>query len=174
MREYFSAVDLRSYKLVNQLQERAVALRFFSLLSRTGDGHLYALAIAGLYIFGDRFEERILAVAVLAFALELPAFLILKNSIRRDRPCDVLLTSLKAVQPSDKFSMPSGHTSAAFLVATLIFVFAEPIAEVAFIWASLVGMSRVVLGVHYPSDVAAGAVLGVACALTSVEIILWV
>ena len=99
------------------------------------------------------------------------AFL-LKNSIRRDRPCDVLSTSRKAVQPSDKFSMPSGHTSAAFLVATLVFIFAEPMAEVAFIWASLVGMSRVVLGVHYPSDVAAGALLGIVCAVTSVEIIL--
>lgn len=172
MREYISAVDLRSYKLINQLQERAVVLKFFSLLSRTGDGHLYALAIAALYLFGDRFEERILAVAVLAFALELPAFFVLKNSIRRDRPCDVVETSRKAVQPSDKFSMPSGHTSAAFLVATLVFIFAEPMAEVAFVWASLVGMSRVVLGVHYPSDVAAGALLGIVCTATSVEILL--
>ena len=172
MREYISAVDLRSYKLINQLQERAVALRFFSLLSRTGDGHLYALAIAMLYLFGDRFEERILAVAVLAFALELPAFFVLKNSIRRDRPCDVLSTSRKAVQPSDKFSMPSGHTSAAFVVATLVFIFAEPMAEIAFVWASLVGMSRIVLGVHYPSDVAAGALLGIVCGVTSVEILI--
>ena len=172
MREYISAVDLRSYKLINQLQERAVVLKFFSLLSRTGDGHLYALAIAALYLFGDRFEERILAVAVLAFALELPAFFVLKNSIRRDRPCDVVGTSRKAVQPSDKFSMPSGHTSAAFLVATLVFIFAEPMAEVAFVWASLVGMSRVVLGVHYPSDVAAGALLGIVCTATSGEILL--
>ncbi len=172
MREYISAVDLRSYKLINQLQERAVALKFFSLLSRTGDGHLYALAIAMLYLFGDRFEERILAVAVLAFALELPAFFVLKNSIRRDRPCDVLSTSRKAVQPSDKFSMPSGHTSAAFVVATLVFIFAEPMAEIAFVWASLVGMSRIVLGVHYPSDVAAGALLGIVCGVTSVEILI--
>ena len=172
MREYISAVDLRSYTLINQLQDRAVVLKFFSLLSRTGDGHLYALAIAALYLFGDRFEERILAVAVLAFALELPAFFVLKNSIRRDRPCDVVGTSRKAVQPSDKFSMPSGHTSAAFLVATLVFIFAEPMAEVAFVWASLVGMSRVVLGVHYPSDVAAGALLGIVCTATSVEILL--
>lgn len=172
MREYISAVDLRSYKLINQLQERAVVLKFFSLLSRTGDGHLYALVIAVLYLFGDRFEERILAVAVLAFALELPAFFVLKNSIRRDRPCDVVATSRKAIQPSDKFSMPSGHTSAAFLVATLVFIFAEPMAEVAFVWASLVGISRVVLGVHYPSDVAAGALLGIVCAATSVEILL--
>ena len=172
MREYISAVDLRSYKLINQLQERAVALKFFSLLSRTGDGHLYALAIAMLYLFGDRFEERILAVAVLAFALELPAFFVLKNSIRRDRPCDVLSTSHKAVQPSDKFSMPSGHTSAAFVVATLVFIFAEPMAEIAFVWASLVGMSRIVLGVHYPSDVAAGALLGIVCGVTSVEILI--
>jgi undecaprenyl-diphosphatase len=172
VREYISAVDLRSYKLINQLQERAVALKFFSLLSRTGDGHLYALAIAMLYLFGDRFEERILAVAVLAFALELPAFFVLKNSIRRDRPCDVLSTSRKAVQPSDKFSMPSGHTSAAFVVATLVFIFAEPMAEIAFVWASLVGMSRIVLGVHYPSDVAAGALLGIVCGVTSVEILI--
>ena len=172
MREYISAVDLRSYKLINQLQERAVVLKFFSLLSRTGDGHLYALAIAMLYLFGDRFEERILAVAVLAFALELPAFFVLKNSIRRDRPCDVLSTSRKAVQPSDKFSMPSGHTSAAFVVATLVFIFAEPMAEIAFVWASLVGMSRIVLGVHYPSDVAAGALLGIVCGVTSVEILI--
>lgn len=172
MREYISAVDLRSYKLINQLQERAVALKFFSLLSRTGDGHLYALAIAMLYLFGDRFEERILAVAVLAFALELPAFFVLKNSIRRDRPCDVLSTSRKAVQPSDKFSMPSGHTSAAFVVATLVFIFAEPMAEIAFVWASLVGMSRIVLGVHYPSDVAAGALLGIVCGVTSMEILI--
>ena len=68
------------------------------------------------------------------------------------------------IQPSDKFSFPSGHTAAAFVMASLLTAFYPPVALVAYPLALAIGASRVTLGVHYPSDIVAGAVLGSGCA----------
>jgi undecaprenyl-diphosphatase len=73
------------------------------------------------------------------------------------------------IVPSDKFSFPSGHTAAAFLFAWMIHTIYPTFSVIAFIWAALVGLSRVLQGVHYPTDIVAGAALGSSCAYLSIN-----
>ena len=69
------------------------------------------------------------------------------------------------IRPSDKYSLPSGHTAAAFLMASLLAAFYPAMAVVVFVWAGCIGASRLLLGVHYLTDLIAGALLGSGCAL---------
>nr|WP_228517557.1 phosphatase PAP2 family protein [Aliidiomarina indica] len=101
--------------------------------------------------------------ALVAFAIEIPLFMGLKNLLRRDRPW--LRRKVKPViKPADRFSFPSGHATAAFLFAALVIASFPVWAPLFYGWATLVAISRVALGVHYPSDVIAGAILGTAIA----------
>ncbi len=72
---------------------------------------------------------------------------------------------LRGITPSDRYSLPSGHTAAAFLMATVLAASFPLWAPLLFTWAILVGASRLLLGVHYLSDLVAGALLGSGCAL---------
>lgn len=129
-------------------------------ISRTGDGYLYALAGA-LLAWLDPGRGRAFALAgVLAYTLERALYFLLKNGIQRDRPASRIDGYRAQITPSDRFSFPSGHTAAAFLFAALTASFYPDLAPAVYVWASLVGLSRVLLGVHYPGDIAAGALLG--------------
>jgi membrane-associated phospholipid phosphatase len=85
----------------------------------------------------------------------------LKYSINRDRPYQTY-PEIKALENEITPSMPSGHTASAFNIATSITLFYPKwyVAFPAFTWASGVAYSRMYLGVHYPSDIIAGAILG--------------
>jgi undecaprenyl-diphosphatase len=85
----------------------------------------------------------------------------LKALIQRARPCDALgWCAPIAVGPPGGYSFPSGHAAGSFAFAAFIAVRAPRFAAPAFAWATLVAWSRCVLGVHYPSDVLAGALVG--------------
>ena len=140
-------------------------------LSKTGDGYLYLFIGALLWAFEPEHGELFLYTALMAYALDLPIYVLLKKMFKRPRPCDFLLDLTAHVTPSDKFSLPSGHTAAACLMASIVAHYYPPFAVLAYSWAALIGLSRVLLGVHYPSDVVAGMLLGITIASLSISIL---
>jgi len=71
---------------------------------------------------------------------------------------------------TDPHSFPSGHAARAFLIATIASVLAPPwLAAILWVWAPLVALARVAMGVHYLSDIIAGAVLGIIVALLGLQ-----
>ena len=85
------------------------------------------------------------------------------------RPCHGITGVAALIEPSDKFSFPSGHTAAAFVFAAVLAAFYPLLALPAFVLATLIGLSRVMLGVHYPGDIVAGAVLGLLSAAAALQ-----
>jgi undecaprenyl-diphosphatase len=171
MLSMISNLDTLAFLRSNRLQHNTLFSTFFLLISKSGDGYLYLLLAVLVYWAAPENHLLFVSAGVLSFLIELPCFLFLKSTIRRDRPFVLIADCSFSVQPSDKFSMPSGHTAAAFLMATLVASIYPVFAIVAFVWASLVGMSRVILGVHYPSDVLAGALLGSSCTLVALAVV---
>ena len=101
----------------------------------------------------------------LAFTIERAVYLVPKNGLQRRRPQEIMPSFSALVVPSDRFSVPSGHTSAAFCLATMTgIVFGGPFLTL-YGWACGVGLSRVLLGAHFPGDTIAGAIIGSAIAM---------
>jgi undecaprenyl-diphosphatase len=142
---------------------------FFYLMSRSADS--YSCALMGLLWFWiDPTTLPYVLAGVIAFAIELSLYYLVKKNVRRPRPFRKIEGISCLIVPPDEFSFPSGHTGAAFLMATLISLAFPALCLPVMIWAALVGFSRVYLGVHYPTDVLAGMALG----LFSAQIGLWV
>ncbi len=136
------------------------------VISHTGDGHFYAVLMVALY-WQQGFKSGLLQLMLLALALERPVYFVLKNTFKRNRPETALRHFQSSIKPSDQFSFPSGHTSAAFLVATLVSTYFPALFLPLYCWAGLVGFSRIALGVHFPSDIVVGALMGVSFAYLS-------
>ncbi|MCX8069654.1 MAG: phosphatase PAP2 family protein [Thermodesulfovibrionales bacterium] len=114
-------------------------------------------------------QLRLLFITVLAAILAV--FLadttggVLKNLIQRQRPCIVIQNTHLLVGCSTSGSMPSNHATNAFAYAVTLYLYARQfkmkwLTLYPLLLASLVALSRVVVGVHYPSDVLIGGIIG--------------
>lgn len=128
-------------------------------ISASGDGHIYVYLSVGLLLSHPQ-GQSLFNLMLASFLVELPLYLLLKNGIRRTRPCHALIGYTGQFEPSDRFSLPSGHTAAAFVMATSMTQIYPAIAPLVYLWALAIGGSRIALGVHYPLDIVAGAILG--------------
>ncbi|MDD4245355.1 MAG: phosphatase PAP2 family protein [Candidatus Methanomethylophilaceae archaeon] len=91
--------------------------------------------------------------------------MVLKEVLGRPRPFLAGTGYLPLVNASG-YSMPSGHASGSFAAATVMMLYSRKAGAMAILYASLVAFTRLYAFAHYPSDVIAGAVLGIACAVS--------
>jgi undecaprenyl-diphosphatase len=139
---------------LNRYSSRTVVLQPFQYVSRLGDGWFWygmmalAVPVAGWAVLPA------LGQTLLTSAAGLALYKVLKHKTVRPRPYQVHQAVMLGERPLDHFSFPSGHTLHAVLVPFM----------------TMVGLSRVILGLHYPSDVMAGAVLGASLASLSLSL----
>jgi undecaprenyl-diphosphatase len=111
-------------------------------------------------LFGGPERFHALLAAALAVAAGIALFLELKRVFRRKRPCELEPHCWADLLPPDQFSFPSGHTITAFAVTAALAGFYPDMLPGLLFCAVSIAASRVVLGMHFLSDVIAGAVLG--------------
>ncbi|TXS93825.1 phosphatase PAP2 family protein [Parahaliea maris] len=140
-------------------------------LSRSGDGYLHLLIPALLALLGARELDQFCLLLALSLSVERSLYFVLKNTLKRRRPQEAVPGFRSLITASDQFSFPSGHSSAAFLLASaLVLVYGGPVIAM-YLWATCVALSRIVLGVHFPGDTLAGAFMGTSCALFTASLL---
>lgn len=132
--------------------------------TRGGDGWLWWAMGLIVFLFGGAERFRALGAAAVAAGAGVAVQLWLKKAAERTRPCALEPHCWSTVLPPDSLSFPSGHTITAFAVATALSRGYPGLAAGLFFCAASVAISRVLLGMHFLSDVIAGIVIGAALA----------
>ena len=169
-----SFIEHRDQRLMRRLN-RWPAPRWIRIwmicATRGGDGWLwYAMGLI-ILLFGGPERFRAVAAAGLASGLGIALFLKIKRATGRRRPSAFEPHCWATLLPPDQFSFPSGHTITAFAVALSLTEFYPTLALGLFFCALSVALSRILLGMHFVSDVLAGAVIGAGLAFGSVYLI---
>jgi undecaprenyl-diphosphatase len=152
--------ETRWCRRANRWCRRLPVRRFFAAVSRLGDG-VFWYALMGLLVLADgmdgvRASAHMAATGVVALTL----YKALKRWTRRPRPYAANPRIRAWVAPLDEFSFPSGHTLHAVSFCIVALAYYPWLAPLLVPFAACVALSRVVLGLHYPSDVLAATAIG--------------
>ena len=154
------ALDLKGCLYFNHLSHSQSIAHFFKLMSRLGDGAFwYAMLLLVWYVQGLSYSLQILYVFV-GSLMGTTIYKILKQKTVRPRPYQVHQVIVMGERPLDHFSFPSGHTLHAVMISILLGYIVPALLLLMLPFTVLVALSRMVLGLHYPSDVLVGAVIG--------------
>jgi len=168
--ERIDQVEIRLCRLMNNSSQQAYIRLFFRAISRLGDGVFwYCLLLFLPYINGKHGYYQALHILLTAL-LVLAAYKYLKKTLVRERPFISFENIHQAAPALDRYSFPSGHTMHALAFAIMFSYYLPQVVALVWGFACLVAISRVILGLHYPTDVGAGALLGASMALLSLFI----
>ena len=162
--------DLAEYRLcrgINRVAGRRTLRWVFQGASRLGDGLAWYLLVGALPWLYGRAALRPALVMAITGLLGLLIYKTLKGTLLRERPFIRHPGITLAMPPLDRYSFPSGHTLHAVTFSWLAIERFPELAWILIPLASLIAASRVVLGLHYPSDVLAGGAIGVGLALVA-------
>ena len=144
---------------------------FFAAVSSLGDGKLwYGIMVLMPMLAAERGLNATLHMLGVA-AVTLPIYKFTKQLTRRKRPCNAGLDIQRGTHQLDEYSFPSGHTMHAVAFSVVIAAWFPAFLVPLFVITLLIALSRVVLGLHYPTDVVLGAILGFAIASVSITFV---
>jgi undecaprenyl-diphosphatase len=155
-----AAGDRKVMLRVNQWTPPLWVRRWMVWASRAGDGWGWMLFGACVLIWGGAKRFGALEAGLLAVGAGQALFNILKRVTGRARPCATEAHSWATLLPPDRFSFPSGHTITAFAAAVPLGLFYPSLLPALVFCAMSVAASRILLGLHYLSDVIAGIAIG--------------
>jgi len=128
--------------------------------TRAGDGWIWYAQGVVIFVFGGPSRYSAIGAASGASLAGIVVFRLLKKTIGRERPCAIEPHQWAKLLPPDQFSFPSGHSITAFAVVLTLILF-YPSWTIGLLFCALsVAISRIVLGMHYVSDVAVGCLIG--------------
>jgi undecaprenyl-diphosphatase len=128
--------------------------------TRVGDGWLWYATGLAILLFGGEHRFEALGAAGISATLSVLLFLCLKRLAGRSRPCQIEPHCWATLLPPDQFSFPSGHTMTAFAVTIPLALFYADLTAGLLFCAFSIAVSRILLGMHFLSDVIAGAAIG--------------
>jgi undecaprenyl-diphosphatase len=168
--ERFDRAELRFCRYLNRSSNSAGIRQLFRAVSWLGDGWFwYALLALLPVIYGAEGGFASLHIGLTA-AVGVLIYKLIKTRAVRERPY-ITHSAIHAVSvPLDRYSFPSGHTLHAVAFTLMAASYFPEWASALAALALLIALSRVILGLHYPTDVAAGALLGGGLAALSLQL----
>ena len=119
--------DVLTFRIISSGNTSGTLTGLAKAVSFSGNGYLYPLIPIFLFTFGFSQILEFVQIATIGFAAERSAYSITKNSFKRRRPANVLPNYQSIIQAADEFSFPSGHTSAAFFIVSLLLLLYGPV-----------------------------------------------
>ena len=169
----WNQIQSNDHRLMRRVH-RWRAPRWFRILmivtTRLGDGWLWYAVGLILLLYGGERKFLALGAGASAAAAGILLFRALKRTSRRRRPCEIEPHCWASILPPDKYSFPSGHSITAFGLALSIGLFYPDLQGCLLAVAFLIASSRIILGMHFLSDVLAGSAIGAALGFASYHI----
>jgi undecaprenyl-diphosphatase len=155
-----SAPDHKLMRRVNSWRAPRWIRWWMLLATRAGDGWLWGMVGVAVLLSSDVLRFRALEAAACAVTVGIVMFHKVKRVFCRTRPRDIEPHCWAHIVTTDKFSFPSGHSTTAFAVALSLGSFYPEIMPLLLVLAANVAVSRVVVGMHFLSDVLVGSGMG--------------
>jgi len=141
------------------------------IITHSGDAGIIWIAAALLCLIFKKTRKAGVCMAIALILVLLICNLTLKPIIARPRPFMLREEIELIISAPSGFSFPSGHTASSFAAAVGLFIYHKKLGIAALIWAFLIAFSRLYMYVHYPTDVLAGMVIGILCAVVAMIIV---
>jgi len=168
MIEFLYSVDVYIFYFFNHMLSTHFLDKFFGIITNVNNWYIAYAILLGISFFKGGIKGKIAAVGVLLLILVTDRFsaAYLKEWIHRIRPCNTLHNVITPLGCNGTFSFPSNHAMNNFAAAVFYYKFFPKLKWLLFTTAILISISRVYMGLHYPSDILGGAVIGSAFGYT--------
>ncbi|MBK7632718.1 MAG: phosphatase PAP2 family protein [Ignavibacteriales bacterium] len=160
--DFLYSIDLSVLYFFNHTISTPFLDKFFSIITNVNNWYITYTILLGISFVkgGTRGKLAVLGVILLIVVTDQTGYRILKEFFARTRPCNVLADVLTPLGCTGSFSFPSNHALNNFAVAMFFYRLFPKLKWILFVIASLIAISRVYLGLHYPSDILGGAIIG--------------